>query len=160
MLVDDGKVGLQVLDVEGPDVVCKVTVGGVVSDNKGLSLPGMNVSVPAMSDKDVADLQFALGLGAYLVALSVVRSPLDSHLVHEVMDRVGHHTPVIAKPEKPEAVADLEAVVHAFDGIMVARGDLGVELPSSGCRWCRSAPCSCAGRMPNRSSSPPRCSTR
>ena len=129
LLVDDGRVGLQVLDVEGPDVVCEVTVGGVVSDNKGLSLPGMNVSVPALSDKDIADLEFALGLGVDLVALSFVRSPTDIGLVHEVMDRVGRRAPVIAKLEKPEAVSDLEAVVHAFDGIMVARGDLGVELP-------------------------------
>ncbi len=129
LLVDDGRLGLQVLDVEGPDVVCKVLVGGVVSDNKGLSLPGMDVSVPALSDKDIADLEFALGLSVDLVALSFVRSPADIGLVHEIMDRMGHRTPVIAKLEKPEAVADLEAVVAAFDGLMVARGDLGVELP-------------------------------
>ncbi len=129
LLVDDGRVGLRVIDVEGSDVVCEVLVGGVVSDNKGLSLPGMDVSVPALSDKDVADLEFALGLGVDLVALSFVRSPADIGLVHEVMDRVGQRVPVIAKLEKPEAVDDLEAVVHAFDGIMVARGDLGVELP-------------------------------
>ncbi len=129
LLVDDGRVGLRVVDVDGPDVVCEVLVGGVVSDNKGLSLPGTNVSVPAMSDKDVADLKFALGLGVDLVALSFVRSSTDIELVHEVMDRVGHRVPVIAKLEKPDAVDDLEAVIHAFDGIMVARGDLGVELP-------------------------------
>ena len=129
LLVDDGRVGLEVLDVEGPDVVCTVTIGGRVSDNKGLSLPGMNVSVPALSEKDISDLEFALRLGVDLVALSFVRSPADIGLVHEVMDRVGRRTPVIAKLEKPEAVDDLEAVVEAFDGIMVARGDLGVELP-------------------------------
>ena len=129
LLVDDGRVGLRVVDVDGPDVVCEVLVGGVVSDNKGLSLPGMDVTVPAMSDKDVADLEFALGLSVDLVALSFVRSPTDIELVHEVMDRVGYRVPVIAKLEKPDAVDDLEAVVHAFDGVMVARGDLGVELP-------------------------------
>jgi len=129
LLVDDGRVGLEVAAVEGPDVVCTVTVGGTVSDNKGLSLPGMNVSVPALSDKDVADLEFALGLGVDLVALSFVRSPADIDLVHAVMDRVGRRTPVIAKLEKPEAVDDLVAVVDAFDGLMVARGDLGVEMP-------------------------------
>jgi len=129
LLVDDGRVGLEVLDVEGPDVVCTVTIGGRVSNNKGLSLPGMNVSVPALSEKDISDLEFALRLGVDLVALSFVRSPADIGLVHEVMDRVGRRTPVIAKLEKPEAVDDLEAVVDAFDGIMVARGDLGVELP-------------------------------
>ena len=129
LLIDDGRVGLEVVAVEGPDVVCTVTVGGTVSDNKGLSLPGMDVSVPALSDKDVADLEFALGLGVDLVALSFVRAPSDIDLVHAVMDRVGRRTPVIAKLEKPEAVDDIEAVVDAFDGLMVARGDLGVELP-------------------------------
>ena len=129
LLVDDGRVGLEVVDVEGPDVVCTVTIGGTVSDNKGLSLPGMNVSVPALSEKDISDLEFALGLGVDLVALSFVRSPADIELVHAVMDRVGRRAPVIAKLEKPEAVDDIEAVVDAFDGLMVARGDLGVELP-------------------------------
>jgi pyruvate kinase len=129
LLVDDGRVGLRVTAVEGADVVCEVTEGGTVSDNKGISLPGMNVSIPALSDKDIADLKFALGLPVDLVALSFVRSPADVDLVHEVMDRCGVRVPVIAKLEKPEAVENLEAVVAAFDGIMVARGDLGVELP-------------------------------
>ncbi|MDN5929704.1 MAG: pyruvate kinase [Pseudonocardia sp.] len=128
LLVDDGKVGLRVVDVEGPDVVCQVTEGGAVSDNKGISLPGTNVSVPAMSAKDHADLEVALGLPADFIALSFVRSPTDIEAVHEVMDRLGVHRPVIAKLEKPEAVDNLEAIVDAFDGIMVARGDLGVEL--------------------------------
>jgi pyruvate kinase len=94
-----------------------------------MSLPGMNVSAPALSEKDIDDLTFALTLGVDLVALSFVRSPADVELVHEVMDRVGRRVPVIAKLEKPEAVDNLEAVVLAFDAIMVARGDLGVELP-------------------------------
>jgi pyruvate kinase len=101
-----------------------------VSNNKGISLPGMNVSVPALSEKDIDDLKFALALGVDVVALSFVRSPTDVKLVHEVMDEVGaDRVPVIAKIEKPEAVDNLEAIVLAFDGIMVARGDLGVELP-------------------------------
>ena len=130
LLVDDGKVGLVVIDVDGPDVVCEVTEGGPVSNNKGLSLPGMDVSVPAMSEKDIEDLEFALELGVDFVALSFVRSPADIDLVHQVMDRVGKgRLPVIAKIEKPEAVDNLEAIVLAFDGVMVARGDLGVELP-------------------------------
>ncbi len=129
LLVDDGKVGLTVVGVEGSDVVCEVTEGGPVSNNKGISLPGMNVSVPAMSEKDLADLEFALELGVDLIALSFVRSPADIELVHEVMDRVGRRIPVIAKLEKPEAIENLEAIVLAFDAIMVARGDLGVELP-------------------------------
>lgn len=129
LLVDDGKVAVVVEHVDGPDVVCTVIEGGPVSNNKGLSLPGVNVSVPALSEKDIADLEFALRLGVDLVALSFVRSPADIELVHEVMDRVGRRVPVIAKLEKPEAVDNLEAVVLAFDAIMVARGDLGVELP-------------------------------
>ncbi|EWM16684.1 MULTISPECIES: pyruvate kinase [unclassified Kutzneria] len=130
LLVDDGKVGLVVTAVEGQDVVCEVTEGGPVSNNKGLSLPGMDVSVPAMSEKDIEDLEFALGLGVDFIALSFVRSPADIDLVHQVMDRVGKgRLPVIAKVEKPEAVDNLEAIVLAFDGVMVARGDLGVELP-------------------------------
>ncbi|PWK88826.1 pyruvate kinase [Lentzea atacamensis] len=130
LLVDDGKVGLVVVDVEGSDVVCEVTEGGPVSNNKGLSLPGMDVSVPALSEKDIEDLEFALQLGVDFIALSFVRSPADIDLVHQVMDRSGgKRLPVIAKIEKPEAVDNLEAIVLAFDGVMVARGDLGVELP-------------------------------
>ena len=128
LLVDDGKIGLVVTAVEGADVHCRVVEGGTVSNNKGVSLPGMNVSVPALSDKDIADLEFALHLGVDLVALSFVRSPADLELVHEVMDRVGRRVPVIAKREKPEAVDNLEAIVLAFDAVMVARGDLGVEV--------------------------------
>ncbi|RSZ62089.1 pyruvate kinase [Corynebacterium hylobatis] len=129
LLVDDGKVGLVVLRVEGSDVVCEVTEGGPVSNNKGVSLPGMDISVPALSEKDISDLEFALQLGVDLIALSFVRSPADIDLVHEVMDRVGRRVPVIAKLEKPEAVDALEPIVLAFDAIMVARGDLGVEVP-------------------------------
>jgi pyruvate kinase len=129
LLVDDGKVALIVERIEGNDVVCSVTEGGPVSNNKGLSLPGMAVSVPPLSAKDIADLEFALKLGVDMIALSFVRSPDDVELVHRVMDRVGRRVPVIAKLEKPEAVANLEAIIEAFDAVMVARGDLGVELP-------------------------------
>ncbi|RCW43195.1 pyruvate kinase [Halopolyspora algeriensis] len=129
LLVDDGKVTLTITAIEGNDVVCEVVEGGPVSDHKGLSMPGMDLSVPAMSDKDVEDLEFALQLGVDFVALSFVRTPADIDLVHQVMDRVGKRAPVIAKLEKPEAVDNLEAIVLAFDGVMVARGDLGVELP-------------------------------
>ncbi|HLS78824.1 MAG TPA: pyruvate kinase [Nocardia sp.] len=129
LLVDDGKVGLVVDHVDGNDVVCRVTEGGPVSNNKGVSLPGMDVSVPALSEKDVEDLEFALQLGVDFIALSFVRSPSDVELVHDVMDRVGRRVPVIGKLEKPEAIDNLEAIVLAFDAIMVARGDLGVELP-------------------------------
>ncbi len=129
LLVDDGKVALVVEHIDGNDVVCTVTEGGPVSNNKGLSMPGMAVSVPALSEKDVEDLEFALNLGVDFIALSFVRSPADVELVHAVMDRVGRRVPVVAKLEKPEAVENLEAIVRAFDAVMVARGDLGVELP-------------------------------
>jgi pyruvate kinase len=130
LLVDDGNVALIAVEIEnGTDVVCDVTEGGRVSNNKGLSLPGVDVSVPAMSEKDAEDLAFALRLGVDFVALSFVRHPEDAKLVHQVMDRLGIRIPVIAKIEKPEAVDRLEDIVLAFDGIMVARGDLGVEMP-------------------------------
>jgi pyruvate kinase len=130
LLVDDGNVALVAVEVEnGTDVVCDITEGGTVSNNKGLSLPGVAVSVPPLSDKDAEDLEFALRLGVDYIALSFVRDPGDVKLVHQVMDRVGIRRPVIAKIEKPEAVDRLEAIVLAFDGIMVARGDLGVEMP-------------------------------
>ncbi len=121
----------------------------------------MNVSVPALSEKDIDDLEFALRLGVDLVALSFVRSPADVELVHEVMDRVGRRVPVIAKLEKPEAIDNLEAIVLAFDAIMVARGDLGCRAcRSRRFRWCRSVPSKWQGRTRNPSSSPPRCWSR
>jgi pyruvate kinase len=129
LLIDDGKVAVEVAAVEGNDIRCLVIEGGPVSNNKGVSLPNVAVSVPALSDKDAADLRFALSLGVDLVALSFVRSPDDIKLVREIMTEEGRTVPVIAKVEKPEAVEHLEAIVLAFDGIMVARGDLGVELP-------------------------------
>jgi pyruvate kinase len=129
LLIDDGKVAVEVSTVDGNDIRCLVVEGGPVSNNKGVSLPNVAVSVPALSDKDIEDLRFALGLGVDLVALSFVRSPDDIKLVHAIMEEAGVHRPVLAKVEKPEAVTHLEAIVDAFDGVMVARGDLGVELP-------------------------------
>ena len=129
ILVDDGKVALRVTEVDDTRVVTVVEVPGQVSNNKGLNLPGVAVGVPALSEKDEADLRFALGLRADMIALSFVRSASDIDLVHKIMDEEGVRLPVIAKIEKPQAVENLEEIVRAFDGIMVARGDLGVELP-------------------------------
>ncbi len=129
LLVDDGNVALVVIAIDGTDVLCDVVEGGIVSDHKGLSLPGIAVSAPALSAKDADDLRFALGLRVDLVALSFVRAPSDVTLVHAVMDAAGCRLPVVAKLEKPEAVARLDGVIGAFDGVMVARGDLGVEMP-------------------------------
>ncbi|SEL72450.1 pyruvate kinase [Streptacidiphilus jiangxiensis] len=129
ILVDDGRVSLEVTSVEGQEVHCTVVEGGMVSDHKGLNLPGVAVSVPALSDKDVADLRWGLRIGADLVALSFVRSADDIKDVHRIMSEEGRFVPVIAKVEKPQAVENLEEIVDAFDGVMVARGDLGVEMP-------------------------------
>jgi pyruvate kinase len=129
ILIDDGKVTVQVTDVKGNDVVTKVIQPGMVSNNKGLNLPGVAVSVPAMSEKDIADLRWGLKAGADFIALSFVRNAADIKDVHKIMDEEGIRVPVIAKIEKPQAVENLQEIVNAFDGIMVARGDLGVELP-------------------------------
>jgi pyruvate kinase len=129
LLIDDGKVGLRVISTDGTRVVTTVEVAGPISNNKGINLPGVAVNVPAMSEKDEADLRWGLRLGADFIALSFVRDAADIKRVHEIMDEEGIRLPVIAKVEKPQAVDNLEEIVDAFDGIMVARGDLGVELP-------------------------------
>ena len=129
ILIDDGKVRLRVDSVDGQDVHTTVMVGGKVSDNKGINLPGVAVSVPALSEKDVEDLRWALRIGVDFVALSFVRSAADVDDVHKVMDEEGRRIPVIAKIEKPQALEAIDGIVEAFDGIMVARGDLGVECP-------------------------------
>ncbi|MDR0594026.1 MAG: pyruvate kinase [Bifidobacteriaceae bacterium] len=129
ILIDDGKVVVRVEQVTATDVVTTVEVGGEVSDHKGLNLPGVAVAVPALTSKDVADLRFLLDLGIDIVALSFVRSAADYRAVRAVMDQAGRSVPVVAKIEKPQAVENLQGIVRAFDGIMVARGDLGVELP-------------------------------
>jgi pyruvate kinase len=129
ILIDDGKVSVQVIEVKGNDVITKVIQPGFVSNNKGINLPGVAVSVPAMSEKDIEDLRWGLQAGADFIALSFVRSAEDIKDVHRIMDEEGIRRPVIAKIEKPQAVENLEGIVAAFDGIMVARGDLGVELP-------------------------------
>ena len=129
ILIDDGKVGLKAVEVTDTDVVCEVTVPGPVSNNKGINLPGVAVSVPALSDKDERDLRWALHQDIDMIALSFVRSGDDIKRVHEIMDEEGRHLPVIAKLEKPQAIANLQEIIDAFDAFMVARGDLGVELP-------------------------------
>ncbi|MTA20626.1 MAG: pyruvate kinase, partial [Actinobacteria bacterium] len=129
ILIDDGKVTVEVIEVKGNDVVTKVIEPGAVSNNKGINLPGVAVSVPALSEKDMDDLRWGLRAGADFIALSFVRSAADIVDVHRIMDEVGIRIPVIAKIEKPQAVENLQGIVDAFDGIMVARGDLGVELP-------------------------------
>jgi pyruvate kinase len=129
LLIDDGRVVLEVTAVQGLKVRTRVLTGGPVSDHKGLNLPGIKVSLPALTAKDADDLRWALSLGADLVALSFVQGPEDAAPARAIMDEVGVRLPLIAKIEKPQAVAALGEIVAAFDGIMVARGDLGVEYP-------------------------------
>lgn len=129
LLIDDGKVKVKVLDTNGVRVRTEVVVAGPVSNNKGINLPGVAVNVPALSEKDEADLRWGLALGADYIALSFVRDARDITRVHEIMAEEGRKIPVIAKIEKPQAVDALEEIIDAFDGIMVARGDLAVELP-------------------------------
>ncbi|MDY1004253.1 pyruvate kinase [Curtobacterium sp. CFBP9011] len=129
LLIDDGRVRLRVLDTDGVRVRTEVVVGGTVSNNKGINLPGVAVNVPALSEKDEADLRWGIRIGADLIALSFVRNASDVVRAHEIMDEEGKRLPVIAKVEKPQAVDALEEIIDAFDSIMVARGDLGVELP-------------------------------
>lgn len=129
LLIDDGKVAVRVTAVDGPRVVTEVIVPGNVSNNKGINLPGVAVNVPALSQKDEDDLRWAIRLGADIIALSFVRNASDIVRVHEIMAEEGRKAPVIAKIEKPQAVDNLQEIIDVFDGIMVARGDLGVELP-------------------------------
>ena len=129
IMIDDGKVAVRVIEVKGNDVITEVVQPGMVSNNKGINLPGVAVSVPALSEKDIADLRWGLKAGADFIALSFVRSAEDIKGVHKIMAEEGIKVPVIAKIEKPQAVDNLQEIVDTFDGIMVARGDLGVELP-------------------------------
>ncbi len=129
LLIDDGKIRVEVLETDGTTVTTKVIVGGPVSNNKGINLPGVAVNVPALSEKDEDDLRWGLRAGADWIALSFVRDARDIERVHEIMEEEGRWVPTIAKIEKPQAVDNLEQIIDAFDGIMVARGDLGVELP-------------------------------
>jgi pyruvate kinase len=129
LLIDDGKVKLRAVEVSDTTVTTIVEIPGQVSNNKGINLPGVAVNVPALSEKDEDDLRWALKLGVDMVALSFVRNASDIDRVQEIMREEGRKVPVIAKIEKPQAVENLEEIIDAFDAIMVARGDLGVELP-------------------------------
>ena len=113
--------------MKGKDIRCRVLVGGVLKDNKGINLPGAAVSVPTLTGKDIEDLAFGQELGVDYVALSFVRSAKDVRQARAHVEKLG--TPLIAKIEKPQAVEHLDAIAEASDGIMIARGDLGVEMP-------------------------------
>jgi pyruvate kinase len=127
ILVNDGRIRLRVLKVKGPEIFCRVEVGGVISDQKGVNLPEAHLSIRSITQKDEEDLAFGQKIGVDFVALSFVRSAADVAQARPYVRRLG--TPLIAKIEKPQAVANLEEIAQAADGVMIARGDLGVEMP-------------------------------
>jgi pyruvate kinase len=128
LLLDDGLLSLEVMAVDGQDVHTRVLVGGVLKNNKGINLPGVKVSAPAMTEKDKRDLEFGLKVGVDFVALSFVRSPEDVQEAVRLSTRGDRRVPVVAKIEKPEAVERLTEIIDVADGVMIARGDLGVEM--------------------------------
>jgi pyruvate kinase len=132
ILLDDGRVEMVVEDInrDKGDLHCRVTVAGKLSNNKGVNFPGVYLSIKAMTDKDREDLMFGLDQGVDWVALSFVRNPQDIIEIKELISSTGKHVPVVAKIEKHEAIEQMEAVLALCDGVMVARGDLGVELPA------------------------------
>jgi pyruvate kinase len=132
IMLDDGRVEMFVekVDKVARELHCKVTVGGVLSNNKGVNFPGVYLSIRALTDKDKEDLMFGLDQGVDWVALSFVRNPQDVLEIKELIASAGKNVPVIAKIEKHEAIEQMEAVLSLCDGVMVARGDLGVELPA------------------------------
>lgn len=129
ILLDDGRLSLRVLEAGDHEVLTEVVHGGTLSNNKGINLPGVAVGVPVLSEKDIEDLRWALNENVDWIALSFVRRASDIEPVREVMTSVGVTLPVVAKIEKPQAVAHLEAIIESFDAIMIARGDLGIETP-------------------------------
>jgi pyruvate kinase len=132
ILLDDGKLEMRVekIDKAQKDLYCRVVVGGTLSSNKGVNFPGVYLSVKALTEKDKEDLMFGLDQGVDWIALSFVRNPEDIEEIKGIIASAGKSIPVIAKIEKHEAIADMDAVLEKCDGVMVARGDLGVELPA------------------------------
>jgi pyruvate kinase len=132
ILLDDGKVEMKVeaVDIEAQELHCRVVVGGLLTNNKGVNFPGVYLSIKALTDKDREDLMFGLNQGVDWVALSFVRNPQDVLEIKEIIAQTGKNVPVIVKIEKHEAIEQMEAILSLSDGVMVARGDLGVELPA------------------------------
>ncbi len=128
ILIDDGAIALEAEKIEGEDVHCRVLEGGWLKDHKGLNLPGMNVAAPSLTEKDVEDLKFGLSAGVDYVAVSFVRRAEDVEAARTIMANAGTRVPLIAKIEKPQALDDLDRILAACEGVMVARGDLGVEV--------------------------------
>lgn len=131
ILINDGRIRLEVIDAISKNAIkCKTEIGGLVEPGKGVNFPGITLNVPTLTNQDKVDLKIALDEGADWIALSFVRSANDVKEVHAIMDEAGKRLPVMAKIEKWEAIKDVNAIAESFDGIMVARGDLGVEIPA------------------------------
>jgi pyruvate kinase len=133
ILIDDGKISVRVVSKTNTEVVCAIEVGGVLTEHKGMNLPGVRVSEPSLTEKDIDDLKFGLAHDVDSVALSFVRSHEDVRMLRDVMVNEvqgGRRVPIVAKIEKPEAVSDIDRIIAESEGIMVARGDLGVEMPT------------------------------
>jgi pyruvate kinase len=128
ILLNDGLLELKVKSIKDSEILCEVIHGGILKNNKGINLPGVNVSAPSLTEKDKVDAQFALGLGVDFLALSFVRCAADIIDLRNIINDSGNHVSIIAKIEKPETLEDIDNIVAATDAIMVARGDLGVEL--------------------------------
>jgi pyruvate kinase len=129
ILLSDGLIELRVHEVIGDDVVCEIVNGGNLKEKQGINLPGIPVKVPSLTEKDAADLEFALKNGVDAIAVSFVRTAEDVRLVRNRVAALGGETWIIAKLEKPQAIEHLDSILQAADGVMVARGDLGVEVP-------------------------------
>ncbi len=129
IFVDDAKLQFKVISNNGSEVVTKVVIGGEIRSHKGITVPGAELTGPAVTQKDIEDVRFGLQNGIDLIAQSFVRAARDVKPIRQVMAETGIHVPVIAKIERPEAVKNIDQIIEAYDGIMVARGDLGIELP-------------------------------
>ena len=147
ILLDDGALELRVEAIAGDDVQCVVVRGGTLRPHKGVNLPGVAIRAPALTEKDRKDLRFGLAQGVDMVALSFVRHPKDADAARRIMSQSGRNVPLLAKIERPEALAHLDGILRAFDGVMVARGDLGVELSPEKVPTAQKEIIACANRM-------------
>ena len=132
ILIDDGLVAMRVQEIQGPDIVCRVENGGTLSANKSINIPGAHIQLPALTEKDVADIRFGVENDFDFIAASFVRRAADVEAVREVLHRCGgDNVKIIAKIENQEGIDNLDGILEAADGVMVARGDLGVEIPAA-----------------------------